>query len=201
MAAIIRSLAILLSATMLDAGAHAAETSSYADDRARIENLHARYLFAYDWHDIEGYLATFTEDATLDYGGGILKGRGAIRAYLTKRRASRDALFAVWPAGQRTPIGRHIISNIVVDIDGKKARSVAYWTHMVTSRTGFGTVDFFGHYEDDLVKVDGKWLYSHRSVYNQAVAGWAAQQNDPATSKTGGPSQSAAGDSTPKGAD
>ncbi len=35
-------------------------TSSYAEDRAAIEDLQARYLFALDFHDPDLYVSTFT---------------------------------------------------------------------------------------------------------------------------------------------
>lgn len=48
----------------------------------------------------------------------------------------------------------------MVTIDGKKAHGVAYWTHMTSGSNGRGTVDFFGHYEDEMVKVNGQWLFA-----------------------------------------
>ena len=45
---------------------HAAAQGSYAEDRAEIEDLMARYLFAMDWGDFDAYAATFTEDGVLD---------------------------------------------------------------------------------------------------------------------------------------
>jgi hypothetical protein len=42
--------------------------TSYADDRAEIENLQARYIFALDFRDADTYASTFTEDGVLDYG-------------------------------------------------------------------------------------------------------------------------------------
>jgi len=53
--------------------------SSYGEDRAAIEDLQARYLFALDFHDPDLYLSTFTEDGVLDYGSGDVKGRQAIK--------------------------------------------------------------------------------------------------------------------------
>jgi hypothetical protein len=53
--------------------------SSYAEDRAAIEDLQARYLFALDFHDPELYVSTFTEDGVLDVGSGEIKGRQAIK--------------------------------------------------------------------------------------------------------------------------
>jgi hypothetical protein len=76
-------------------------------------------------------------------------------------------------------VGRHIISNIVVKVDGDKATGRAYWTHMTTGPTGYGTVDFFGHYEDEMVKMNGEWLFASRHIYNEAIPEWAAHPNNP----------------------
>jgi hypothetical protein len=37
---------------------------SYAEDRAAIDDLQARYLFAMDFHDPDLYVTTFTEDGS-----------------------------------------------------------------------------------------------------------------------------------------
>lgn len=40
--------------------------ASYAEDRAAIEHLMARYLFALDFFDADAYASCFTEDGVLD---------------------------------------------------------------------------------------------------------------------------------------
>jgi hypothetical protein len=150
-----------------------------SDDRAAIEDLHGRYLFAFDWQDAETYAATFTEDGVLDYGAGEIRGREAIAAFIAEGRQRTEQTRANTPAGERPPVGRHIINNIVVQLDGNRARSLAYWTHMTSGPTGYGTVDFFGHYEDELVKVGDEWLYARRRIYNQAIPEWSAQSANP----------------------
>ena len=42
------------------------------------------------------------------------------------------------------------------------------------------TIGGFGHYEDDLVKVDGEWLFARRRIYNEGTAEWAAPPGNPA---------------------
>src|SRR5262249_328216 len=65
--------------------------SSYAEDRAAIEDLQARYLFALDFHDPDLYVSTFTEDGVLDYGSGEVKGRQAIKDVIARiSEPSRD---------------------------------------------------------------------------------------------------------------
>src|SRR5690606_14780651 len=93
------------------------------------------------------------------------------------------------PEGARPSVGRHIISNIVVKVDGDTATSQAYWTHMTSDETGYGTVDFFGHYEDTLVKVNGQWLFASRHVYNEAIPEWAAGRNNPVASPSPPPKE------------
>ena len=44
---------------------------SYAEDRAEIEDLMARYLFAMDYHDAYAYAECFTEDGELDWAMGV----------------------------------------------------------------------------------------------------------------------------------
>src|SRR5436190_54468 len=83
-------------------------TSTYAEDRAAIEDLQARYLFALDFHDPDLYVSTFTEDGVLDYGSGDVKGRQAIKDVIAKMPSP-----AATP-GLRAAAARHNISNIVL---------------------------------------------------------------------------------------
>jgi hypothetical protein len=153
--------------------------AGYGDDRALIEDLQARYLFAFDFGDPAGYSGTFAPDGILDFGQGEVKGREAIAKFIADGRKRTEEARAKTPAGERPSIGRHVINNIVIKIDGKKAHGVAYWTHMTSGSNGRGTVDFFGHYEDDLVKVNGEWLFARRRIYNEAIPEWASQYVNP----------------------
>ena len=161
--------------------------AGYGDDRALIEDLQARYMFAFDYGDPEGYSGTFTPDGTLDYGGGEIKGRKAIADFIAAGRKRTEEARAKTPAGEMPNVGRHIINNMVIKIDGKKARGVAYWTHMTSGSNGRGTVDFFGHYEDEMVKVNGEWLFARRRIYNEAIPEWASEYVNPVTTPSAPP--------------
>jgi uncharacterized protein (TIGR02246 family) len=154
--------------------------SSYGEDRAQIEDLQARYMFALDFHDADTYASTFTEDGVLDYGP-VVKGRDAIRKLIAGMGKNAEDQAAKDTSGLRPAVGRHNISNIVVRIDGNKAVGRAYWFHYGDNnpkRTA--SLDSFGHYEDEMVKVDGKWLFSKRKIYNEQVAEWASKGGNPA---------------------
>ncbi len=155
-----------------------AQASSYAEDRALIEDLQARYMFALDFGDIEKYLATFTPDGVLDIGDGEIRGYEAIRKIIgamPKAAASKDA-----PQLRPAP-GRHNITNIVIKVQGNKAFGRAYWFHYSNNNAKRNAVfDGYGHYEDEMVKVKGQWLFTKRKIYNEGVDKWAAKPGNPA---------------------
>lgn len=64
-----------------------------AQERADIENLAYRYIFALDWRDPETYAGTFAPDGVLFYGGGEARGREAIAARPSPR-SSRACVIA-----------------------------------------------------------------------------------------------------------
>ena len=175
---VVCSLAVLL----LTAAATSSKQkqSTYADDRAAIEDLQARYMFALDFKDADTYAGTFTEDGLLDYGPQV-KGRDAIRKMIgdMAKRAADDA--AKDTSGLRPVIGRHNISNIVIKIDADHATGRAYWFHYSNNNPArTGTLDSFGNYEDEMVKIGGKWYFSKRKIYNEMRADWAYKGANPA---------------------
>jgi 3-phenylpropionate/cinnamic acid dioxygenase small subunit len=57
-------------------------------DKGVIENLLMTYAYAFDQLDADRYVATFTEDAEFDLGGGqVLKDKEAIRSLITSRQS------------------------------------------------------------------------------------------------------------------
>jgi hypothetical protein len=155
--------------------------SGYGEDRSMIEDLQARYMFALDFRDADAYASTFTVDGVLDYGAGEIRGRDAIRNFVLESRKTAEAQKAKDTSGLRPAAGRHNISNIILKIDGNKAIGRAYWFHMGNNNPKRASeLDSFGHYEDEMVKVDGKWLFSRRKIYNEQVDKWAAPGKNPA---------------------
>jgi hypothetical protein len=175
-AIVVVSLALTLTFTSA-----ATNASSYAEDRAQIEDLQARYLFALDFFDMDTYVSTFTEDGVLDIIAYQAKGRAEIRKKLEEARPVFDQSGAKKEPGQYRPTGRHNITNIVLKIDGNKAVGRSYWFHYSNnSPKRSAALDGYGHYEDEMVKVNGKWLFSKRVIYNEGVAEWIAPAKNPA---------------------
>jgi hypothetical protein len=166
--ALITAAVMSVASRPLSSYAQARPVSSYAEDRAAIEDLQARYLFALDFHDPDLYVSTFTADGVLDYGSGEVKGRQAIKDVIARMPSPAPV------AGLRAAAARHNISNIVIKVDGDKAVSRSYWFHYSNDNPQRrGVFDGFGHYEDELVKINGKWLFTKRKIYNEGRDEWA----------------------------
>jgi SnoaL-like domain len=172
--ALVCGMAGLIAGTLLSDHLLSAAATSYGEDRAQIEDLQARYLFALDFHDPQLYASTFAPDGILDYGEGDVKGREAIIKVIANMPGNRpapppeDGKPALRPAA-----GRHQITNIVLKINGNKAIGRSAWFHIGNDNTTrSNTIGGFGHYEDELVKINGQWFFTKRKIYNEGSARW-----------------------------
>src|SRR5690606_41779162 len=93
---------------------------SYGQDRAEIEDLMARYLFAIDYHDWDAYVATFAEDAELEFASGTSKGRAAIREAVTRVAEGTGRLYHT--AHRQPAQPRHLPPHTAIRPQGHRAR-------------------------------------------------------------------------------
>jgi hypothetical protein len=150
-----------------------AACAGYADDRAEIENISNRYMVAVDAGDIDTVMSTWADDGVLESVFGVATGKAAIRKTMSDFGGGRVKSL---PANATSrPRVRHQIMNHVIDVNGNTARSVAYW-FALTNDTPQHDVQllYFGHYEDELVKLNGHWLFKTRKVYNESMPNRAA---------------------------
>jgi len=160
---------VVLAGLILFAGrAGAADAQA---DRAAIEQVWAKYAQALDTADPEFYGSLFTPDAYLEVDGKPYKGRQAIQGLIRDIRL-KLAIDKVPPDSHGRRFGpiRHLLSNLIVDLQGDRATSESYWTEVITNgknAAGVGnppSVLKMGRYEDELVKQNGKWLFSKRII-------------------------------------
>lgn len=144
-----------------------AASADYANDRALIENLSNRYMIAVDAGDIDTVMDTWAEDGRLESVFGVADGRQAIHDTMAAFNRPRAADIAADEQSRRRT--RHQIINHVIDVDGDTAHTICYW-FAFTNRTPQGDVQilYFGHYEDELARIDGEWKFKVRRVYNES---------------------------------
>lgn len=164
-----------LAATALAAGVVPSAASagqeygaSYAADRAEIEDLMARYLFAIDYFDWDAYVATFAPDGELEFASGKSNGREAIRKAVTDFSKGIGRFYHT-EDGKDAKL-RHVILQSAIRVEGDRAWARSLWVEMANHGPGdtlkMGT---FGAYEDEFTRLDGRWLIKRRNVLNDFI--------------------------------
>jgi len=130
------------------------------DDQAAIRQLIARYALALDAGDIEGCVRLFTEDAEFVVYGRSFAGREGIGGMF------RDA-----------PRGLHLTGVCNVDVRGNTASARS---QVLFVRAG----DLHlrpALYDDELIRVDGRWLFQRRRCRFITSAGLADSPEVPSS--------------------
>ncbi len=121
------------------------------EDQLAIRDLTSRYNQAFDDMDLDGYVATFTDDAAFVIDGGApIVGKPAIRAF-------------------HVEIGFGKVHSTVdhrIVIDGDRATQTC--NLVLGERTpdravGSARLDNFGRYQDELVRTPDGWRFARRS--------------------------------------
>jgi uncharacterized protein (TIGR02246 family) len=132
------------------------------EDRIAVEDVMARYVWAVDSLDPEGYVAVFTEDAIIDSNGTISKGHEAIRKIVTSLIQRREDNKA---KGLPTSNLYHMIGNVRITFPRSgEALHQSYWQTVHRDKDGRMTAAAMGRSEDHLVKRNGKWLIQIRKL-------------------------------------
>jgi uncharacterized protein (TIGR02246 family) len=131
-------------------------------DRIAVEDVMARYVWAVDSLDADGYVAVFTEDAVIDSNGSISKGHAQIRKIVTDLIARRDRNKSL---GQPTANLYHVISNVRITFPRPdEAVHQSYWQTVRRDAQGAMVPAAMGRSEDRLVRHNGKWLVQSRKL-------------------------------------
>src|SRR4029434_9394278 len=118
------------------------------EDRIAVEDVMARYVWAVDSLDADGYVAVFTEDAVIDSNGTISKGHAAIRKIVTDLIKRRDDSKA---QGSPTANLYHMISNVRITFPkADEAVHQSYWQTVRRDKDGRMIAAAMGRSEDHL---------------------------------------------------
>ncbi len=132
------------------------------EDRIAVEDVMARYVWAVDSLDAEGYVAVFTEDAVIDSNGAISKGHDEIRKIVTGLiQFQKDNKAKGLPATRLY----HVVSNVRIIFNKLyEALHQSYWQTVIRDKDGKMIPAAMGRSEDRLVKRNGKWLIQLRKL-------------------------------------
>ena len=153
-------------------------SATYAQDRAQIEDLMSRYLFAIDYNDWDSYVETFATDGELEFASGTSKGRDAIRKNVTDFAAGIGKFYHT-EDGKPAKL-RHVVLQTMIRVEGNRAWGRTLWLEMANhgpmDTMKMGT---YGIYEDEFRKEKGQWLISKRRVLNEFLKGRTSGPGNP----------------------
>jgi hypothetical protein len=124
------------------------------EDREQIRELYARYAYTIDYGPYEDWVKCFTED-------------GVFESPRFGRHAGHQALMNftdIYRGSNGDAKVRHMMSNVTFQIKGNEATGGCYLTYY-HCKNGRAILEAIGRYEDELRKVDGKWLFARRRVF------------------------------------
>jgi ketosteroid isomerase-like protein len=120
-----------------------------------INSVFIRYATALDRGDVEAVVDCFTETASIVSPVlGEFSGHAGVRDFAGRTaRLKRDEGVQF----------RHVVSNLVADVEGDRARATCY---LLDFRTRDGKTELLspGEYECLLRKADGRWRFERRAV-------------------------------------
>lgn len=119
-------------------------------EKQKIHELCARYTLTIDRHDIPAWVECFAEDGVFGSGDIALRGRAKIAAY---------------GEVHATIASRHLNTSLLFELDpsGERATGQSTTVACFATRQGY-RVAFLGRYDDEVVKVDGDWVFARRWV-------------------------------------
>jgi ketosteroid isomerase-like protein len=125
-----------------------------ADDRFEIQELFARYSWAFDTGDVPTFVSLFAPDAAFVLPNGTrFVGHEAIRGYFETRTQAPNFL------------GRqHNMTNLVIEGDTNRCTVRSYGFRGLKLATGETSFSWLGQYHDVLVKHEGQWRFAERAV-------------------------------------
>jgi hypothetical protein len=140
-----------------------------AEDYVEIVNLMSTYFVALDAGDLDTYAGVFVPDGKLYWIGGVEDGRAAIHQGLAnfgtgRKKSPKDAT--------ERPRFIHTLGSQRIDFTGPDtAHDVGMWLGF-TNDTPDKTfkVAEFGHYEDRYVRIDGRWFFQERRIFNERLS-------------------------------
>ena len=146
-------------------------TKPTVEERLDVQELFARYCWALNTGDEEGYLALFAKDGWVDH-----KPQGRCQG----PEAMRKLLHQIWYGMPGNYLGRqHLPNNFILRREGDAVRAKAYWT-ITRLEQGFNQFYLFiqGDWDALCVKEDGDWKFAELTATHwfRETAPWVGEK-------------------------
>jgi hypothetical protein len=125
------------------------------EDKEQIHDLLIEYGHDLDTHDLVGYSNLFARDGEWSGSLGHPKGPAAVLAMLQHSVGKT-------PFDPRNVKSFHMMTNIVIQVDGDRATAQSKWTFFTRGQDDKPIPTLSGHYQDSLIREDGRWKFLSR---------------------------------------
>ena len=123
------------------------------EDKEAIRELLMEYGRSLDARDFKAFSELFARDAGEWNGGmGVARGPAAIRRLMEQTITGKPGA------------NFHIFNNAMIDVNGDRATAVSKWTFIVQGKDNRPQAVYLGHYNDTLIREDGRWKFLQRKV-------------------------------------
>ncbi len=128
-----------------------------SSDRLDIHELTARYAWSLDTGDTDAFVNCFCTEGELVWdvfeSTGRWRGAAALRRFIEYFRERPES------AGRQ-----HLVSNVIVTPTAAGADARSYVGVAMRRGDGPHALHVMGHYEDELAREDGRWLFKRRVI-------------------------------------
>jgi SnoaL-like domain len=150
--------AVLLSPVLAHAQESAAARIQRLEDIEEIRTVLTNYGRFLDAHDLVSYSNLFAADGEWVGGFGTGKGPAGVLALMEKNLGAT--------AKSKPGSTYHLLTNFLVDVHGDTATAWSRWNFVVTSADNKPSILYGGHYDDTLVRENGRWKFKRRVAVN-----------------------------------
>jgi hypothetical protein len=126
------------------------------EDEEEIRNVLVSYGRNLDAHDFGAYSRLFAKDGEWVGGFGTVKGPAAIEALMVKSIGTPGKPSATY----------HLLTNFLIDVHGDTATAWSRWTYVTPGPDKKPAMALGGHYEDTLIRENGRWKFSRREAFS-----------------------------------
>lgn len=132
---------------------------SVLEDKDEIHDIISKYCYYLDHQEWGPWIELFTEDGVFDADFlGKAQGRPALREFID----------GIVPREHEGPGRKHIMSNIVITVNGDRAEATSYYA-LVRGDQTHASIGAAGRYYDTFERVAGKWYIKHRRVTMELI--------------------------------
>jgi hypothetical protein len=128
------------------------------EDREEIRQLLKDYGRFLDQRDFLSFSKLFAEN-----GGEWIGGMGKAKGPQAIQKLMEDTI-GKNTEGVSMP-NYHLFTNEIISLNGNQANATTKWIFVVQSEKGSPQPMYLGHYEDSLVRENGRWKFLQRIVH------------------------------------